>query len=151
MLKEDQSQKLADMLVFLFRALHRGLESQPMKDGHTVPQRIVLGQLARHGQGGLSVKELSRKMGLSHSTISGIVDRLERKGLVKRIQDQQDRRITKVTITGLASGHFHKMLSQQMFSGIVEAFRNAPAGEQEKIMEGLAALKKLLDQENNGE
>ena len=33
---------------------------------------------------GLSVKELSRRMGLSHSTVSGIVDRLERRGLVAR-------------------------------------------------------------------
>lgn len=144
MTNEDQSQKLAEMLVFLFRALHRGLEFRAVKDGETVPQRFVMGQLARHGD--LSVKELSQKMGLSHSTISGIVDRLERKGLVKRIQDLQDRRITKVTLTDLARSHFHRRLPQQMFSGIVEAFHNASSGEQEKILDGLAALKQLLDQ-----
>jgi len=44
-----------------------------------------MGQLARHG--GMSVKELSQKVGLSHSTVSGIVDRLERKGLAARVQD----------------------------------------------------------------
>lgn len=145
MLNEDGDIKtLVDNLFFLFRALHRGLESQAIKDGSTLPQRIVMGQLVRHGD--MSVKELSQKVGLSHSTISGIVDRLERKGLVKRSRDQQDRRITKVTITDSAKNHFHNMMTQRMFSGIVEAFNLASAGEQVKILEGLITLRHLLDQ-----
>ena len=143
---ENQSQKLADTLVYLFRALHRGLESQAVIDGHTVPQKMVLGQLARHGD--LSVKELSQKMGLSHSTISGIVDRLERKELVKRVQDQQDRRITKVAMTEQARDRFfHRRLPRQMFSGILEAFDKAPEDEQRKIFEGLTAFRQLLEKD----
>lgn len=134
---------LVDNLFFLFRALHRGLESQAIKDGSTLPQRIVLGQLARHG--GMSVKELSQKVGLSHSTISGIVDRLERKGLATRIRDPRDRRITKVTITDSAKNHLTNIQRHRMFSGIVDAFNQATSGEQVKILEGLTTLRQLLD------
>lgn len=141
--KEEQaSQKLVEQLLFLFRALHRGAESQAVRSGLTLPQSIVMRQLARSGD--LSVKELSQKMGLSHSTISGIVDRLERKGLVARFQDPQDRRITKVTMTGKAKNHYAHVLPHRMFSGVVEAFNRATAGEQMKIIEGLAILGRLL-------
>lgn len=143
MLKEDRSsQKLVEHLLFLFRALRHGAKSRAREDGYTIPQRIVMGYLFRHGD--LSVKELSQQVGLSHSTISGIVDRLERKGLATRIQDPQDRRITKVSLTDLAKGHFN-MMTQRMFSGIVEAFNQATVGEQMKILEGLETLRELLD------
>ena len=144
MLKEDQgNQKLVEQLLFLFRALHRGAETQAVKSGFTLPQTIVKGQLVRYGD--LSVKELSQKMGLSHSTVSGIVDRLERKGMVMRYQDPQDRRITKVKLTELADNHLNNMLPHRMFSGIVDAFNQATAGEQMKILEGLTILRQLLD------
>ncbi len=137
---------LVNNLFFIFRTLHRGLESQAIKDGSTLPQRIVMGQLARHG--GMSVKELSQKVGLSHSTVSGIVDRLERKGLAKRIQDPRDRRITRVTITDSAKKHLTDVLQQRMFSSIIDALNQATAGERVKILEGLSVLRQLLDKEN---
>lgn len=146
MLKEDRvSQELVEHLLFLHRALRHGVKSRAMADGYTIPQRIVMGYLFRHGD--LSVKELSQQVGLSHSTISGIVDRLERKGLATRIQDPRDRRITKVSLTDLARNHFNSMMTQRMFSGIVGVFNRATAGEQMKILEGFRTLRELLDRE----
>ena len=145
MLNEDRAnanQKLVEHLLFLFRELHNDAESHAIKGGFTVPQRIVMGHLFRYGD--LSVKELSQKVGLSHSTISGIVDRLERKGLVMRSQNPQDRRITQVTTTDLGKNHIN-MLPHQMFSGVVDTFNQATAADQIKIMEGLATLRQLLD------
>lgn len=149
MLNEDRARELVEHLSYLFRAVRRGVECHAREHGQTVPQRIVLGQLARYGA--LSVKELSEKVELSHSTVSGIVDRLERKGLAKRVQDQQDRRITKVTITDLARHHMNNWLSQQMFSGIVEVYNNAADGEQIKILDGLTALRQLLDEDSKSQ
>ncbi len=144
MLEEDRaSQKLIEHLLFLFRALRHGAKCRAMEDGFTVPQRFVMGHLLRYGD--LSVKELSQQVGLTHSTVSGIVDRLERKGLAKRIRDPQDRRITKVSLTDLAKDHFNSMMTQRMFSGVVDVFNRATAGEQMKILEGLKTLRELLD------
>jgi len=144
MLEEDRaSQKLLEHLHFLFSSLRHAAKCRAMEDGFTVPQRIVMGYLLRYGD--LSVKELSQQVGLSHSTISGIVDRLERKGLAKRIRDPQDRRINKVSLTDLAKDHIHNMMTQQMFSGVLDAFNRATAGEQMKILEGLKTLRELLD------
>ncbi|WP_347490347.1 MarR family winged helix-turn-helix transcriptional regulator [Desulfoscipio sp. XC116] len=143
MLEEDRASKeLVEHLLFLHRALRHGVKPRTMADGYTIPQRIVMGYLFKFDN--LSVKELSQQVGLSHSTISGIVDRLERKGLVTRIQDSRDRRITKVSLTDLAKNYFNSMMTQRMFSGVLGAFNRATAGEQMKILEGLRTLRELL-------
>src|SRR5204863_128629 len=51
-------------------------EQDIASSGLTLPQIAVLRQLTV--QDGLSLKELSERLGLAHSTVSGIVDRLER-------------------------------------------------------------------------
>ena len=46
----------------------------------------------------MTMKELERKYGVAQSTISGIVNRLEQKGLVSSYYDPSDKRIKIVTI-----------------------------------------------------
>lgn len=142
---EQTSQELVDNLFFLVKALHRGFHSEELKIELTFPQRMVIGILARFNN--LSVKQLSEKMELSHSTISGIIDRLERKGLVARFQDPEDRRFTKVILSEEVKQRMEEKRSQNMFSGVVSAFKNASQEEQLKILTGLSTLRQLLDKE----
>jgi len=61
------------------------------------PQQInLIKELTR--QDGLTLNELSARMGLAHSTISGIVDRLEHKKLVHRRPDPQNRRYIRICL-----------------------------------------------------
>jgi MarR family transcriptional regulator, organic hydroperoxide resistance regulator len=141
--QEQTSQELVDNLFFLFKALHRGCHSEEFKTELTFPQRMLIGMLARFGN--LSVKQLGEKMELSHSTISGIIDRLERKGLVSRFQDPEDRRFTKVILAVEVKQRMEEKRNQNMFSGVVSAFKNANQEEQLKILTGLTTLRQLLD------
>jgi DNA-binding MarR family transcriptional regulator len=50
-------------------------------------------------QDGLTLGNLSERMGLSSSTITGLVDRLERDGYVRRRRDSGDRRVVRVFLT----------------------------------------------------
>ncbi|WP_077713051.1 MarR family winged helix-turn-helix transcriptional regulator [Desulforamulus ferrireducens] len=134
--------ELIEHLFFLFHALHKGAAEQAIQSDLTIPQKIVLGYLSKYGE--LSVKELSQKVRLSHSTVSGIVDRLERKELVVRRPHQQDRRITKVALTDLAKNKM-KRSPQQMFAGIVQLYEQSTVEEQKEIMASLKTLRKFLD------
>ena len=58
--------------------------------GVTAPQLMCLRAATRAG--GLTQIELSREVRLSASTVVGVVDRLETKGLVRRRRDGVDRR-----------------------------------------------------------
>jgi DNA-binding MarR family transcriptional regulator len=92
--------------------------------GITGPQLWALKTLYQRGS--LSLGELSKGMYLHPSTISGVVDRLEKKGFVLRDRTEKDRRVVKVCLTPKG-----KML-----------VRRAPNPVQGKMIYGLRKLKK---------
>jgi DNA-binding MarR family transcriptional regulator len=63
----------------------------------TGPQLIALQELARLGR--VSVGVLARNVHVSHPTMTGILDRLEKRGLVERTRDTEDRRRMRVAAT----------------------------------------------------
>lgn len=75
------------------------LDSRKMSKefGLTGPQSLVLRLLVKNGA--LSSADLSRQMYVTPSNITGIIDRLEKKGLVERIRKQGDRRVALITLT----------------------------------------------------
>ncbi len=65
--------------------------------GITGPQLWVLKTIYQNGS--LSLGELSRRMFINPSTITGVVDRLEKKKYVLRVRNEKDRRVVKVQLT----------------------------------------------------
>ena len=92
--------------------------------GITGPQLWALKTI--HQTGSLAVGELSEGMYLHPSTVSGVVDRLEKKGYVIRDRTEKDRRVVKVRLTPKG-----KILA-----------RKAPNPVQGKMIYGLRKLKK---------
>jgi DNA-binding MarR family transcriptional regulator len=81
----------------IFKAIQDYFQEISKKYGITGPQLWALKTVAANGS--LSLGELSKKMYLHPSTISGVVDRLEKKGFVVRDRGQEDRRVVKVRLT----------------------------------------------------
>jgi len=75
------------------------LQSRRMMDacGLTGPQLVVLREVARLS--GVTISALARSVSLSQPTVSGIVERLERRGLVRRQRSHEDRRSVFVNVT----------------------------------------------------
>ena len=92
--------------------------------GITGPQLWALKTIYQRGS--LSLGELGKGMYLHPSTVSGVVDRLEKKGFVLRDRTEKDRRVVKVCLTPKG-----KML-----------VRRAPNPVQGKMIYGLRKLKK---------
>jgi len=67
--------------------------------GLTLPQFDVLAELARAQGGGFTFVELSRLLLVTAGNLTGIVDRLEARQLVRREQDPADRRILRLRLT----------------------------------------------------
>ncbi len=63
----------------------------------TAPQSGVIRCLA--GTGAISSAALSRELYVTPSNITGIIDRLERKGLVQRVRKADDRRVILIQLT----------------------------------------------------
>ena len=87
---------------------------------------------------GLKVVELGRKAGLEPSTMTGLIDRMERDGLVARSVDPKDRRAQQIHLTAL--GRDVKAPAQAIVAGVIS---NIFSGISEKDLE---QTKKLLRQ-----
>jgi DNA-binding MarR family transcriptional regulator len=59
-------------------------------------------------EGSLTMGELARMVGITEKTITGVVDRLERDGLLQRTRDAVDRRVVRVALTKKGSGQYRR-------------------------------------------
>jgi MarR family transcriptional regulator, organic hydroperoxide resistance regulator len=108
----------------------------------TGPQGMLMGTLAHHGE--MKISDLSEKLGLSNSTVSGIIDRLENQGLVVRTRSKDDRRVVYVNV----SSEFKKN-SQNHFNEIEKMFESmmskATSEELDEILKGLDTLQRVFN------
>lgn len=130
------------MVRHLHRLLRRPFDTDIAGSDLTVPQVSALEELAK--EDGLSLKELSRRMALSHSTVSGIIDRLERRELVKRVANEQDRRYSRITLADKVK-HYIRDAVPRRLGPLLEALGRASADERREALSGLRTLKRLLD------
>jgi DNA-binding MarR family transcriptional regulator len=114
----------------------------------TGPQGMMMGILSHDGE--MKISDLSEKIGLSNSTVSGIIDRLEKQGLVERIRSLDDRRVVYVKV----SNDFQKNCKKN-FSKIEKTFEvalnRATPEEIEIIIKGLDTLEQLMDNQSNND
>jgi len=76
--------------------------------GATLPQFDLLAQLYRENEG-LRLGELSKRTMVTNGNVTGLVDRLEKEGLVRRQTPGQDRRVTVACLTEPGRQTFAKM------------------------------------------
>ncbi len=81
----------------LVRAVSLDAQEMSKQYGLTGPQSGVLRNLTNEGR--MSSAALSRMMYVTPSNITGIIDRLEKKDLVKRVKKEGDRRVALIALT----------------------------------------------------
>jgi DNA-binding MarR family transcriptional regulator len=108
--------------------------------------QILVDELRQSG-GGLSLSELSRRMGLAHSTVSGIVTRLERRALLQRTARADDRRFVSIELTRPVKGWVEHDLPTSRVAPLAAALARASPEDRDAILRGLAALRALLGEE----
>lgn len=99
-LDEDSKQafdRIVETLIFLYTESRRLTKDEARKHDLTGPQLSVIKLLA--GIGDLSLTELSATMQTKNSTITGIIDRMEAAGLVRRVRSEVDRRVVMIRLT----------------------------------------------------
>lgn len=116
----------------ILRSLRRIVRSIDLYSKHlastnqvTTPQLVCLLAVVDHGP--LTATAISREVHLSPSTVVGILDRLEEKGLIARARAQDDRRVVQVTATPRGA----------------ELTRKAPSPLQQTLANALNALPEL--------
>src|SRR5215471_1736360 len=123
--------------------LRRPVEAEIARGQLTGPQQSAMAVLFRSD--GLSLKELSKQLGLAHSTVSGIVDRLAARGFVKRETGETDRRLTKIAVADHVREYMRNKWPSLELSPLTEALRAATPAEREQVCQGVRTLCRLLE------
>lgn len=125
------------------QALRQPVEAEFSRGGLTGPQRSVMHSLVHSD--GLSLKELSKQVGLAHSTVSGIVDRLAKQGLVERHVDNSDHRISLIAASKVVRDYVRDTPPSLAIHPLVDALRRAKPLERRAIVKGLRTLRRVVD------
>lgn len=110
--------------------------------GLTMPQGSVLGVLLENG-GEVKMTDIAGKLSLSNSTVSGIVDRLEKQRLVTRRRSEDDRRVVYVGITPKFM-EIHRETVEKLDRIFDNILSNGTQEEIRTIIDGLGTLKRLM-------
>lgn len=128
------------------RMMRQRLRAEFARGNLTGPQRLVMAQLVRSQ--GLSLKELSHAVSLAHSTVSGIVDRLVKQGLIERKEHSTDRRITLLAPSHPVREFLSTRMPELSLNPLLEALKQATPAERKTITKALNTLARLLAQTN---
>jgi DNA-binding MarR family transcriptional regulator len=148
----DDAAKVAADLDTIRRRLRDSIaaEARRYDEPLTPPQLHALELLVdaeRASGAGLSLSELSGRMGLSHSTVSGIVSRLERRGFLQRSVRPDDRRYVQIELTAEVKRWLEHNLPASRRQPLAEALSRATRKERAAVLDGVATLARLLDAE----
>ncbi len=139
----DIAQEIDRQLRVIREILRKPVEAEFARGELTGPQRSIM-QILVNSPGSLSLKELSKQAGLAHSTVSGIVDRLEKRGMVERTQDHTDARFSKITISETVRIYLRDTLPALTVHPVIEALRRAQPADRKAILRGLRILRRVV-------
>lgn len=137
------AQEIEGHLSAVRQILRRPVEAEFARGNLTGPQRSVMQALFHSG--GMRLKELSRSVGLAHSTVSGIVDRLEQRGLAERRPNPADRRASTIVVSKIVRDYMRETYAAIAVHPITAALRRAKPAERTAILEGLRTLRRVVE------
>jgi MarR family transcriptional regulator, organic hydroperoxide resistance regulator len=129
----------------IFKAIQDYSQEVSQEFGITGPQLWALKTI--YAEESLSLSELSKKMYLHPSTVTGVVDRLEKKGYVFRDRGQEDRRVVKVQLTP-SGKQLVKKAPNPVQGKMIYGLRKMNQGELEKIHEAVEKLVEIAEAKN---
>lgn len=133
---------IMDNIRRVFQVMNEQSKLVERECGITGPQLWAVRIISENGA--LRVSDLARMMYLHPATVVGIVDRLEKRGILMRTRASDDRRVVEVSLTD--SGRELAERSPEMASNkITRGLESIPREEVAVIHRGLDRLVSLLD------
>ncbi|HMO07838.1 MAG TPA: MarR family transcriptional regulator [Paracoccaceae bacterium] len=118
--------KLWIRLLGVTRTVESALRDHLRAHDTTLPRFDVMAALWRRREG-LTMGELSRLLLVSNGNATAVVDRLERDGFARRMQDETDRRTFRVSLTAAGLAAFetwaegHEAEVNRLFANLTES------------------------------
>lgn len=131
----------------LYLRLHKGFRDATVADaprrGFTVPQLYVIFELNENP--GLTLNELSENIGLSKSTTSNLIHRMEQRGIVKRTIPDENRRVVQLSLDERFVAEHQALLqnNNRIISDLFQ-FNELSSADAKTVLKALTILLKQL-------
>jgi MarR family transcriptional regulator, organic hydroperoxide resistance regulator len=135
--RDQDVAEVVNSLRRLFKAIHEYSKKIFKATGLSGPQVWALTIL--QSEPGLSHGELAERLFAHRSTVSGIVDRLEQRGVVTRTTDPEDRRGIRLTLTPLGKRVLRKSPPPVQL-GLRRALERLPSPQLRRLRRMLQAV-----------
>ncbi len=135
-----------EAVVYLYTESRRITKDVAGQFGLTGPQLTVVKMLEPKGR--ISLSELSWRIKAKNSTVTGIVDRMEREELVRRRRSEQDRRVVHIELTdkGRRLAQTIPVEPVEIFRQVVRELSGKDAADLRRILTRLARkVRELVD------
>jgi DNA-binding MarR family transcriptional regulator len=145
-LPQDPAGTVANSVLISLRKISQSIainsRSLVKRVGLTGPQLTIIQEVFSSGE--VSIGEVAKAISLSQGTVTGIIERLEKRGLVIRRRSDSDRRrvLVQTTAAGRQLLETAPPLMQELF---VERFNNLQEWEQTMILSSLQRLITIMD------
>lgn len=145
-LKPDTANTITNDVLIAIRKIMQSISmnsrSLVKRVGLTGPQLVILQAVVHSGE--VSVGEVAKAISLSQGTVTGILERMQKRGLVARRRSDTDRRrvLVKATAAGEQLLETAPPLMQEAF---VERFSSLEKWEQTMILSALQRLVTIMD------
>ena len=110
--------------------------------GLTGPQLVILQEIDNLGE--VTAGEIARAVSLSQATVTGILERMEKRGLLARQRSDSDKRRIMVRITP-SGNHVLQAAPPLMQEAFIERFASLQDWEQTMILSALQRLVSIMD------
>lgn len=139
----------SDDVVWEIESLLRAVSSSVRKNGRAIlvdfditpPQFDALVVISLTDK--LAIGDLSSRLGLAYSTTTDLVDRLERRGFVLRVRDEEDKRVVRVRMLPAGEELIDRLMTARR-AYLARVLEQVGAPEQEALLRALTVLAKHL-------
>ena len=133
-------------IIFLIRKLMHGAEmyTKELNKKYSITSAQLNCLLALYENGPLPPSQIAKHMMVKSSTVTGVIDRLEKKRLVTRQRNSPDRRIINIQLTSDGK-KLAKIAPPPIQQRVVDGLQQLSSRELDQIIFSLAKLTKMLD------
>lgn len=143
----EQPNETYDAVMSVYKALRNSISQELSREGLTPPQFRVLRAIAKNGA--MPLNRISQEMLVTPPNITGVVDRLESKRLVKRVADEEDRRATIIELTSKGR-RLQEILAKRYNKFMKEVLLEFTDNEQITLRSLLLKLEQEIRRKNRG-
>lgn len=134
-----------DLIRKIARIMNKRLRNSLRNSTITPPQ--LAGLVYVYRDTGMTIGDLCDKMFLACSTVSGLVDRLEKMGLMERYRDETDRRVVRLKLTEKGTECTEEILEERR-EKLMKDLEMVSVDQQKEL---IGSLNQLLEIMNDAE